>query len=87
MRRLLSGWPKRRIRPSIERRKSPQKPKKRCAESATRAAKTLRAQEERAAETLDENMAKVRTYVEKNPLQSAGIAFAAGVLVSMLLRR
>ena len=55
--------------------------------SAARAAETLRAGEERAAETLDESMVKVRTYVEKNPLASAGIAFAAGVLVSMLLRR
>jgi ElaB/YqjD/DUF883 family membrane-anchored ribosome-binding protein len=56
-------------------------------DSAARAAETLRAGEERAVETLDEGMAKVRTYVEKNPLASAGIAFAAGVLVSMLLRR
>jgi ElaB/YqjD/DUF883 family membrane-anchored ribosome-binding protein len=55
--------------------------------SAARAAETLRAGEERAAETFDEGLTKVRTYVEKNPLASAGIAFAAGIVVSMLLRR
>jgi ElaB/YqjD/DUF883 family membrane-anchored ribosome-binding protein len=55
--------------------------------SAARAAETFRAGEERAAETLDEGLTKVRTYVEKNPLASAGIAFAAGIVVSMLMRR
>jgi ElaB/YqjD/DUF883 family membrane-anchored ribosome-binding protein len=55
--------------------------------SAARAAETFRAGEERATETLDEGLTKVRGYVEKNPLASAGIAFAAGVVVSMLLRR
>jgi len=39
------------------------------------------------AETLEQNLRKVREYVEKNPIQSAAIAFAAGVVLSSLLRR
>ncbi|HEX6993476.1 MAG TPA: hypothetical protein VF339_04940 [Gammaproteobacteria bacterium] len=39
------------------------------------------------AETLEQNLRKVREYIEKNPVQSAAIAFAAGVVLSSLLRR
>ena len=54
---------------------------------AARAGERLRETEARAAETLDDSMDRIRNYVEKNPLASAGIAFAAGLLVSALLRR
>jgi ElaB/YqjD/DUF883 family membrane-anchored ribosome-binding protein len=43
--------------------------------------------EERALEVLEANLQKARTYVEENPLLSAGIAFAAGVVLSGLLTR
>jgi ElaB/YqjD/DUF883 family membrane-anchored ribosome-binding protein len=54
---------------------------------AARAGQKLKEGEELAAESLDESITRIRAYVEKNPLASAGIAFAAGVLVSTLLRR
>lgn len=43
--------------------------------------------EERALEALESNLNKARSYVEENPLMSAGIAFAAGVILSGLLTR
>lgn len=55
--------------------------------TAARAAEKLKVSEERAAETLEDGVERVRTYVERNPLTSAGIAFAAGLVVSVLLRR
>jgi len=39
------------------------------------------------AEAIEQNLRKVREYIEKNPIQSAAIAFAAGVVLSSLLRR
>jgi ElaB/YqjD/DUF883 family membrane-anchored ribosome-binding protein len=35
----------------------------------------------------NESLQKLRSYVEENPLTTAGIAFAAGVLLSALVRR
>jgi ElaB/YqjD/DUF883 family membrane-anchored ribosome-binding protein len=46
-----------------------------------------RESEERALEALESNLQKARSYVEENPLLSAGIAFAAGVVLSGLLTR
>jgi ElaB/YqjD/DUF883 family membrane-anchored ribosome-binding protein len=43
--------------------------------------------EERALHALESNLQKARSYVEENPLMSAGIAFAAGLIVSSLLTR
>ena len=43
--------------------------------------------EERALKALEGNLRKARSYVEENPLLSAGIAFATGVLLSNLLSR
>jgi ElaB/YqjD/DUF883 family membrane-anchored ribosome-binding protein len=43
--------------------------------------------EERALQALESNLQKARTYVEENPLMSAGIAFAAGLILSSLLTR
>ena len=39
------------------------------------------------AEAVQENLRKVRSYAESNPLITAGIAFAAGALLSTLVRR
>ncbi|HEY7672465.1 MAG TPA: DUF883 C-terminal domain-containing protein [Gammaproteobacteria bacterium] len=43
--------------------------------------------EERALRTLESNWQKARSYVQDNPLMSAGIAFATGVILSSLLTR
>lgn len=55
--------------------------------AAADAANRIRRSEEELAEILEQNVRKVREYIEKNPLQSAGIAFAAGIVLSSLLRR
>lgn len=39
------------------------------------------------AELLEQSLRKVREYIEENPVQSAAIAFAAGVVLASLLRR
>ncbi len=36
---------------------------------------------------LDENIEKIKAYVRKNPMASAGLAFVAGLLVSSLIKR
>lgn len=54
---------------------------------AADAADRIRRSEGDVAEVLDENLRRVRDYIEKNPMQSAAIAFAAGVVLSSLLRR
>ena len=43
--------------------------------------------EERALKALEGNLGRARSYVEENPLLSAGIAFATGVLLSSLFSR
>ena len=43
--------------------------------------------QEHAVAAAEENLRKVRSYAESNPLITAGIAFAAGVLLSALVRR
>lgn len=55
--------------------------------AAAEAAERARRSEEQLAEALDRNLSRVRGYIEKNPIQSAGIAFAAGIVLSALLRR
>ena len=55
--------------------------------TAAKAAEKVKLSEEMAAERIDEGMQTIKSYVEKNPLASAGIAFAAGLVVSMLIRR
>lgn len=47
----------------------------------------VRESEEQALKALEGNLRKARSYVEANPLLSAGIAFATGVIVSSLLSR
>jgi ElaB/YqjD/DUF883 family membrane-anchored ribosome-binding protein len=55
--------------------------------TAAKAAQRARESQGLAAESLDESIGALRGYVEKNPLASAGIAFAAGLVVSVLLRK
>lgn len=50
-------------------------------------ADTARTSEARARETVDAGVDKTSAYVRENPLLSAGLAFAAGVVLSSLLRR
>jgi ElaB/YqjD/DUF883 family membrane-anchored ribosome-binding protein len=54
---------------------------------ATELGDQARETEERALQALESNLQKARSYVEENPLTSAGIAFAAGLLLSGLLTR
>ena len=55
--------------------------------AAARTAESAKHVQERAVEAADEHLRKVRSYIERNPLTTAGIAFAVGVLVSALVRR
>jgi len=55
--------------------------------AATRAgADTAKLMQEQV-EAAQDNLRKARSYAESNPLITAGIAFAAGVLLSTLIRR
>lgn len=54
---------------------------------AAEVARKARQSEERAMQAAEESLGKAEAYVRKNPLLSAGIAFAAGVALSALLRR
>jgi ElaB/YqjD/DUF883 family membrane-anchored ribosome-binding protein len=56
-------------------------------ESAAQAAERAREVRDQAAEQLRSGVDSVTGYIQKNPLQAAAIAFAAGLLVSTLLRR
>ena len=55
--------------------------------AATRTAEKAKHAQDQMVATADENLSKVRSYVQQNPLTSAGIAFAAGVILSSLIRR
>jgi ElaB/YqjD/DUF883 family membrane-anchored ribosome-binding protein len=55
--------------------------------AAARTAEQARQLREQAVERADENVQRVRSYVEQNPMMAAGIAFAAGVILSSLFRR
>ena len=55
--------------------------------AAARAADGAKLMQGQAVEAAQENVRKLRSYIESNPLTTAGIAFAAGVLVSALVRR
>jgi ElaB/YqjD/DUF883 family membrane-anchored ribosome-binding protein len=56
-------------------------------DAAARTAEKAREVRDQVRQTADESYDKARTYVERNPLAAAGIAFAAGLLLSSLLRR
>jgi ElaB/YqjD/DUF883 family membrane-anchored ribosome-binding protein len=55
--------------------------------AAARAAAGAKLMEGHAVEAAEENVRKLRSYIESNPLTTAGIAFAAGALLSALIRR
>jgi ElaB/YqjD/DUF883 family membrane-anchored ribosome-binding protein len=55
--------------------------------AAARAGDSAKLLQERAVEAAEENLRKVRSFIETNPLTTAGIAFAAGVLLISLIRR
>jgi ElaB/YqjD/DUF883 family membrane-anchored ribosome-binding protein len=55
--------------------------------AASRAAEQARNYGEQAKAAADENVQKARSFIEENPLMSAGIAFAAGIVFSALIRR
>ncbi|MEO8467713.1 MAG: hypothetical protein ABI640_20490 [Gammaproteobacteria bacterium] len=55
--------------------------------AATRAAEAARKAQEQLSAAAGENAKKIRSYIEQNPLTTAGIAFAVGVVVSALVVR
>ena len=55
--------------------------------AATRAADSANRLQEHAVEAAKDNVRELRSYAESNPLITAGIAFAAGALLSALIRR
>jgi ElaB/YqjD/DUF883 family membrane-anchored ribosome-binding protein len=54
--------------------------------AASAAVKAKRAQDQ-LVEAAGENVRKARSYIERNPLTTVGIAFAAGALLSRWIRR
>jgi len=55
--------------------------------AATKTAEGAKQLQDQAVEATEENLRKVRSYIEKNPFTTAGIAFAVGALLSALIRR
>jgi ElaB/YqjD/DUF883 family membrane-anchored ribosome-binding protein len=55
--------------------------------AAARAGDGAKLLQERAVEAAEENLRTVRSFIDTNPLTTAGIAFAAGVLLMSLIRR
>jgi ElaB/YqjD/DUF883 family membrane-anchored ribosome-binding protein len=56
-------------------------------ERADRASARIHETEERAKAMASDTAKNLESYIERNPLMSAGIAFAAGLVLSGLLRR
>jgi ElaB/YqjD/DUF883 family membrane-anchored ribosome-binding protein len=56
-------------------------------DTAARTAEGARQLEEQALDTARDGLHKAQASIEQNPLLSAGIAFAAGALLSLLIRR
>jgi ElaB/YqjD/DUF883 family membrane-anchored ribosome-binding protein len=55
-------------------------------DSIAKAEAQLQAYRQKAEHSAEEQVEQVRTFIEKKPVQSAGIAFAAGLILSRLLR-
>jgi ElaB/YqjD/DUF883 family membrane-anchored ribosome-binding protein len=55
--------------------------------AAATAAEAAKRAQDQAVEAAGENLRKVRSYMEQNPLTTAGVAFAAGALLVGWLRR
>lgn len=56
-------------------------------EKAERAGEKVDATQEVATEKVEQSIAKVEAFVKEQPITAAGIAFAAGILTTALLRR
>ncbi len=56
-------------------------------DAAARAADGAKVLQDNALLTTEENLRKVRSFIGSNPLATAGIAFAAGALLSAWVRR
>lgn len=56
-------------------------------DTATKTAEGVKHLEEQALDAASDVLHKSHSLIEKNPLMSAGIALAAGALLSMLIRR
>jgi len=59
----------------------------RIRETAAEAAERAHRTQAQAGDAIDRGVAELKGYVKTNPIATAGIAFAAGVIVSSLLRR
>ena len=55
--------------------------------AAAKAADSAKHMQEQAVQVTEENLRSMRSYIETNPLTTAGIAFAAGILLMSLIRR
>jgi ElaB/YqjD/DUF883 family membrane-anchored ribosome-binding protein len=55
--------------------------------AAAKAADSAKLLQEHATQFTEENLSRVRSFIGDNPLATAGIAFAAGALLSALIRR
>jgi ElaB/YqjD/DUF883 family membrane-anchored ribosome-binding protein len=55
--------------------------------AAARTAEAAKRAQDQAVEAARENLREVRSYIERNPLTAAGVAFAAGALLVAWLRR
>ncbi|HUF74054.1 MAG TPA: hypothetical protein VMR74_14305 [Gammaproteobacteria bacterium] len=56
-------------------------------DTVARTAEGVKHLEEQALDTAKDGLHKAQAYIDRNPLMAAGIAFGAGVLLSMLIRR
>ena len=54
---------------------------------AAKTTESVKQLHEQAVEAAEEGLRQARSYIASNPLTTAGIAFAAGVLLSALIRR
>jgi ElaB/YqjD/DUF883 family membrane-anchored ribosome-binding protein len=56
-------------------------------DAAARTSEAAKHAQDQAGAAANESLRKLRSYAEENPLTTAGIAFAAGVLFITLIRR
>jgi len=56
-------------------------------DAASRTTEGVKHLQEQAVDAAEEGLRQARSYISSNPLTTAGIAFAAGVLLSVVLTR
>jgi ElaB/YqjD/DUF883 family membrane-anchored ribosome-binding protein len=56
-------------------------------DAASKTTEGVKQLQEQAVEAAEEGLRQTRSYIANNPLTTAGLAFAAGVLLSTLIRR